>query len=294
MWPQEAELIFGPYTSLNFESKQDMGPKSLTKLGVSISTNRPSLEGLDLDDCNITPPWANSVGNYGFGRNYMYYGVRTIEQARMRDAGRVRGRLQVKVKGRLLGSWLGADCEYNSATHEFSSTDRKGKQQRVADCWVLDVPNSSGKQKHQFDVVSNTQSMPVVLAAVEAGEKRRWLAAMGTMQARQKRVAEEAEEQALMTKHGVSTIEEARRKEAEEQALMAEHGVSTIKEARRKEAEQQEEARRQAERERQEYARWLATRQRHYGEWRHGWTGLRPKRWSCCHCHDRNSSYCER
>jgi hypothetical protein len=51
--------------------------------------------------------------------------------------------------------------------------------------------------------------------------------------------------EALVVKHGVSTIEEARRKEAEEQAakeaeqqaLMAKHGVDTIKEARRKEAD---------------------------------------------------------
>jgi hypothetical protein len=83
MWPQEAELIFGPYTSLNFESKQDIGSKSFIKLGVSISTNRPTLEGLGLHDCNITPPWANSAGNF------KYYGMSTIEEARRRDAGRV-------------------------------------------------------------------------------------------------------------------------------------------------------------------------------------------------------------
>jgi hypothetical protein len=53
------------------------------------------------------------------------------------------------------------------------------------------------------------------------------------------------EEQALMAKYGVRTIEEARRKEAEEQALMAKHGVNTIEEARRKEVEEQ--ARREAE-----------------------------------------------
>jgi hypothetical protein len=58
MWPQEAELIFGPYTSFSFETKEDMGTKRLIKLRVSISTNRPDLEGLDLDDCTAIPPWA--------------------------------------------------------------------------------------------------------------------------------------------------------------------------------------------------------------------------------------------
>jgi hypothetical protein len=55
MWPQEAELIFGPYTSLCMEDAGDMekkGLKRFIKLRVSISTNRPSLEGLDLDDCS--------------------------------------------------------------------------------------------------------------------------------------------------------------------------------------------------------------------------------------------------
>jgi hypothetical protein len=200
MWPQEAELIFGPYTSLNFESKQDMGPKSLIKLGVSISsTNRPSLEGLGLDDCNITPPWMDS------GRNFKYYGMSTIEEARNYDAGIVRGSLQVKVKGRLRDSWLDADCECDSATREFSSTDSKGEQQKVADCWVVDVPNSSGTKQHRFDVVSNTQSTPVSLAAAGGAEKQRWLAMMETKQAREER------EEALMAKYGVNTIEEARR-----------------------------------------------------------------------------------
>jgi hypothetical protein len=139
--------------------------------------------------------------------------------------------------------------------HEFSSTDSKGEQQKVADCWVVDVPNSSGKKQHRFDVVSNTQSTHVALAAAEAGEKQRWLTMMETKQEREEREAEErkkeaeakqarekrkaeerkkeaeakqAEEQALITKHGVSTIEEA---------LMAKHGVSTIGEARRAEEE---------------------------------------------------------
>jgi hypothetical protein len=52
---------------------------------------------------------------------------------------------------------------------------------------VVDVPDSSGKE-HRFDVVSNTQSTPVALAAAEVGEKQRWLAIMETKQAREKRM----------------------------------------------------------------------------------------------------------
>jgi hypothetical protein len=176
MWPQEAELIFGPYTSLNVDSKQDMGSKTLIKLGVSISTNRPSLEGLDLNDCNTAPRWADSARDYGFGEGlYMYHGMSTIEEARNYDAGIKRGSLQVKVKESIFGdSWLGADCEYNSATQEFSSADSKGKQQRLADCWVVDVPNSKGKKQYRFNVVCNTHGALVALAAGGGAEKKRW------------------------------------------------------------------------------------------------------------------------
>jgi hypothetical protein len=66
----------------------------------------------------------------------------------------IRGRLQFKIRGALFGSsWPEVDCEYNCGTHEFISTDSKGKQERVADCWVVDVLNSCKKQ-HRFDVVS--------------------------------------------------------------------------------------------------------------------------------------------
>jgi hypothetical protein len=86
------------------------------------------------------------------------------------------GSLQVKVKGKLFGdSWPDADCKYNPATHEFSSTDSKGKQQRVADCWVVDVLNREGKTQHRFDVVSQYSTL-VALAAAGAAEKQRWLA----------------------------------------------------------------------------------------------------------------------
>jgi hypothetical protein len=120
----------------------------------------------------------------------------------------------VEVQGVLFGSsWPDADCNYNPATREFSSTDSKGEQQRVADCCVVDVLNRECKKQHRFDVVSQTQGTLVALAAAGGAEKQRWLAAMETKQAREKR---KAEEQALMAKHGVNTIEEARRKEAEE------------------------------------------------------------------------------
>jgi hypothetical protein len=91
----------------------------------------------------------------------------------------MRGSLQVKVKGSMFGdSWVGADSNYNPATREFSSTDSKGKQQRVADCWVVDVLNREGKKQHRFDVVSYTQGTLVALAAAGGAEKQRWLAVM--------------------------------------------------------------------------------------------------------------------
>jgi hypothetical protein len=51
----------------------------------------------------------------------------------------VRGSLQVKVNGTFGDKWLRAACTYNHATREFSSTDSKGTQQLVADCWMVDV-----------------------------------------------------------------------------------------------------------------------------------------------------------
>jgi hypothetical protein len=37
------------------------GLKRFIKLRVSISTNRPSLEGLGLDDCTAIPPWVKAA-----------------------------------------------------------------------------------------------------------------------------------------------------------------------------------------------------------------------------------------
>jgi hypothetical protein len=182
-------------------SKKETGAKSFIKLSVSISTLRPKLEGLGLDDCNTKPPWGDSA------ENYKYYGMRTIEEARDYHAGILRGQLQVKVKGLLYDSWRVADIEYNSATHEFSSIDRKGGQQRVENCWVVDVSFGSQKDKrvkHRFDVVSKTQS--ICMAAEDfsssytsdgtriAGDqiKKKWLAVMACsaeeMSAEQKKI----------------------------------------------------------------------------------------------------------
>jgi hypothetical protein len=72
MWPQEAELLFGPYTSLCMEDAGDMerkGLKRFIKLRVSISTNRPSLEGLDLDDCAAIPLWVSSMDQLSIASN---------------------------------------------------------------------------------------------------------------------------------------------------------------------------------------------------------------------------------
>jgi hypothetical protein len=121
-------------------------------------------------------------------------------QVYLKGALQMRGRLQLKIRGAVFGSsWPEVDCEYNPATHKFSSTDSKGKQEIVADCWVVDVPNSSGKKQHRFDVVSNTHNdlwrtasggyygSNWALAAAEAAEKQRWLVVMETKQAKQAR-----------------------------------------------------------------------------------------------------------
>jgi hypothetical protein len=123
----------------------------------------------------------------------------------------VRGRVEVKVKGTFGDKWIKAACEHNHALHEFSSTDSKGKQQRVTDCWVVDVPSRSGKRQHRFDIDSDGNQQPIALAAESAEEKQRWMVAVETKEALRARQAE----QALMAKHDVSTIEEARKKEAE-------------------------------------------------------------------------------
>jgi hypothetical protein len=69
-------------------------------------------------------------------------------------------------------SWVGTDCEYDRGSRVFTSTDSKGEQQRVADCWAVDGPN-----RLQFDVAS-THGTPVTLAAADESEKQRWLAAL--------------------------------------------------------------------------------------------------------------------
>jgi hypothetical protein len=61
LWPQEQELLFPPYTFLTFNATENRGRKRFIKLGASISTNRPSLDGLDLDHCSSMPPWRNEA-----------------------------------------------------------------------------------------------------------------------------------------------------------------------------------------------------------------------------------------
>jgi hypothetical protein len=39
---------------------ENRGRKRFIKLGVSISTNRPPLDGLDLDDCSSMPSWGKA------------------------------------------------------------------------------------------------------------------------------------------------------------------------------------------------------------------------------------------
>jgi hypothetical protein len=159
--------------------------------------------------------------------------------------------VEVKTKGTFgRDKWLKGTCQYDSATREFICTDSTGKERRLTQCWLVDVANRQGKRQHRFDIDSDGSQQPMALAAEGASEKQRWVAAVETKEALRSRQAD----QALMAKHGVSTIEEAKRKEAEarrkeqeeqDQALMAKYGASTIEEARRKEAEEEERKRRE-------------------------------------------------
>jgi hypothetical protein len=155
----------------------------------------------------------------------------------------VRGRAKVRAKGAVFGSsWRNATCLYNPATREFTCTDTTGKEQRLTECWLVDVPNRQGKKQHRFDIDSDRSQQPISLAPEGAGEKQRWVVAVETKAALRTRQAD----QALMTKHGVSTIEEARRKEAE-----AVQRQRQEEERRRKKAEE-ERLRKEAERRRRE------------------------------------------
>jgi hypothetical protein len=89
-------------------------------------------------------------------------------------------RLRYKVKGSVFGdSWPEAICEYSIATREFTCTCGNGKQQRVVECELVDVPNREGKKQFRFDIVSDRgQIQHIALAANTAEVKRRWLAAI--------------------------------------------------------------------------------------------------------------------
>jgi hypothetical protein len=135
------------------------------------------VEGRPLDDMRFVPLQKSRVG--------------VAEESNMQQEGKeeeegddeeekVRGSLQVKVKGGMFGDlWIGADCKYDYGSRVFTSTDSKGGQQRVANCWAVDLPHSFGGTQHRFDVVS-IHSTRVVLAAAGDAEKQRWLAALPT------------------------------------------------------------------------------------------------------------------
>jgi hypothetical protein len=169
--------------------------------------------------------------------------------------------MQLRVEGIFYGeSWFKVDCNYNPSTYGFSCTNESGKQQRVMNCWVVDV-TMEGKLQHRFNIVNQSAQM-VELAAGGEEAKRRWMAAIETKgqwksrqaaeRAAEEKARQEAEEQALMAKHGVSTIEEARMLEAEALQRQREEEERRRKrqreeeERRRKEAE--ERARQEAER----------------------------------------------
>jgi hypothetical protein len=55
IWPDEEELLFPPYTYLTFKSEEHMGTKKVIKLDAVISTNRPHLGFMDLNDVAHVP-----------------------------------------------------------------------------------------------------------------------------------------------------------------------------------------------------------------------------------------------
>jgi hypothetical protein len=65
IWPQEQELLFPPFTYLTYKFCQQSGVKRLIKMDAQISTNRPNLRGLDLNDCTAVPTTGGSTPTGG-------------------------------------------------------------------------------------------------------------------------------------------------------------------------------------------------------------------------------------
>jgi hypothetical protein len=69
IWPQEQELLFPPFTYLTYKFCQQSGAKRLIKMDAQISTNRPDLSGLDLNDCTAKPETGGSTPTAGANVN---------------------------------------------------------------------------------------------------------------------------------------------------------------------------------------------------------------------------------
>ena len=93
------------------------------------------------------------------------------------------GRLAVKKKGMMINSWPQAECTFDRRTRLFTCRyphAQKPKQLPVRS--AVDVANRPGKRQHRFDVVvSGRREAAAALAAQSDEEKRRWLAAIGSM-----------------------------------------------------------------------------------------------------------------
>jgi hypothetical protein len=65
IWPQEQELLFPPFTYLTYRFCKQSGVKRFIKMDAQISTNRPDLSGLDLNDCTAVPATGGSTPTGG-------------------------------------------------------------------------------------------------------------------------------------------------------------------------------------------------------------------------------------
>jgi Ca2+-binding EF-hand superfamily protein len=56
LWPEEHELLYAPFTYLTCQDTQRVDNKTLIKLDATMSTARPNLDQMNLDNCAATPP----------------------------------------------------------------------------------------------------------------------------------------------------------------------------------------------------------------------------------------------
>jgi hypothetical protein len=85
------------------------------------------------------------------------------------------GCLRLKIVRIFGSSWSDVECNYDGARRHFSCIDRKGNQQQLPDCWVVDLEDRPGKKQHRFDIYCSQRKAPMSFAAGEAEEKQRWV-----------------------------------------------------------------------------------------------------------------------